>query len=105
MSTTVVGYLLIWVGIICVLVSVVLVVKKEFSKMNQPVSHEGLPEEFFKVVIALVKAPPAIFLGGLGLVLIGFGMFMIGTGALSGVTDCFSAAVVNPVLDGVRASS
>ncbi len=104
--STVVGYALIWVGLVCVLASVVLVVKKEFAKLNKGVSQSALPEQFFKVVIALLKAPPGIFLGGLGLVLIAFGMIMIGTEIVPSVTGCFSAnAVVDPALESVRIPS
>jgi hypothetical protein len=105
MPTAVIGYIVIGVGILCVLVSVVLGVKDAFTKINQGASQTGLPERFFDVVIALLKAPPALFFGALGLLLIAFGMVMTGVDVFSSVKDCVSATAVNPPLDYVRTVS
>ncbi|MCT7369609.1 hypothetical protein [Mycolicibacterium llatzerense] len=100
MSNALIGYILIGAGVLCVLVGAVLGVKDAFTKQNKGAAQTGLPEKFLDVVLALLKAPPALFFGGLGLLLIVLGMVMTGMDVFAIGKDCASVHAATAVVGG-----
>lgn len=102
MALTIVGYVLIGIGVIATLLGLAIGAKDAFTKMNDGSAQFALPEKLLDVIVKLLEAPPAKFFCILGLILIVLGMVLTGV-EVFGSSSSDARAYVTSAVAGWRA--